>query len=76
MPKSYAPNTYTLAKETVVFSGNGTLEELPSGAEVQLSGAGFSSRTVAAQVHGSRYFVYLRDLEDNKRVYREARSVA
>ena len=40
----------------------GLMTQLPAGAEVKMSGAGFNDRTVRVECFGAFYYVFLEDL--------------
>jgi hypothetical protein len=45
----------------------GLITQLPDGAEIEISGPGFSDRTVSVRCSGASYFVFLDDLDADKR---------
>ncbi|MBV8550705.1 MAG: hypothetical protein JOY54_05345 [Acidobacteriaceae bacterium] len=69
--------TYTLSRnvsaiqilpaEDGIRSRLGLLTQLPEGAEVYLGGPGFDDRTVRVRSGGSSYFIFLEDLELQKK---------
>lgn len=73
VPECTDRKTYVLSKDTPAFGGfpqavaggrAGLLSQLPSGAEIEVIGAGFSERTVKVQSNGVTYVVFLQDLEN------------
>jgi hypothetical protein len=49
------------------YSRLGLLTQLPEGAEVRLGGPGFDDRTVQVRSGSSMYFVFLEDLEPQRK---------
>jgi hypothetical protein len=45
----------------------GLITQLPEGAEIEISGPGFSDRTVSVRCSGASYFVFLEDLEATRK---------
>jgi hypothetical protein len=65
-------STYTLPKKVAAMqafgtgdstTGSGMFAELPEGAQVDVFGDGFNSRTVKVKWQSQFYFVFLQDIE-------------
>jgi hypothetical protein len=50
----------------------GLITQLPQGAELEVGGPGFNDRTVQVKCSGSSYFVFLEDLEPQRKVVSSA----
>jgi len=69
--------TYTLGKNVsaiqIVTSGIGgvprlgLMTQLPEGVQVDVGGPGFNDRTVAVHCGGSAYYIFLEDLEPQRK---------
>jgi len=69
--------SYTLARKVsaiqILYSGSeetsrlGLITQLPEGVQVDVGGPGFNERTVRIRCSGASYYVFLEDLEPQKK---------
>jgi hypothetical protein len=56
-----------LSTHSGVASPLGLITQLPAGAQIDIGGPGFNDRTVRVRCAGASYYVFLEDLEPQKK---------